>query len=212
MPDVFVAKKKSTKSKPKIKPLADQKPTANPLTAFVTKPKKIRFETQDKKEKIILLLRRHPITNISWCFRVAVMILLPRIIVAVIPFDFLPVRYQLFTVIGWYFLIFAYGFERFLSWLFNVSIITDERIIDIDFPTILYRDLSETKIDKIQDITIKTGGYFRSIFNFGDVLIQTSGTVPEICFEAVPRPERVSKILNEMLYQEEKEKLEGRVR
>lgn len=227
VPDVFVSappfggRKKLTKSPPvrpksrprlKIVPLADQKPTLNPLAAFVAKPQKIRFATQEEKEEIVLLLRRHPITNLSWAFKTSLMILLPQVVAAVIPFDFLPARYQFFTLIIWYLLTFAYAFERFLSWLFNVNIITDERIIDIDFPTILYRDISETKIEKIQDISTKTGGYWRSIFNFGDVWIQTSGTEREICFEAVPQPQRVSQVLNDLMYQEEIEKIEGRIR
>ncbi len=28
---------------------------------------------------------------------------------------------------------FAFAFEKFLSWYFNVNIITDERIVDVDF-------------------------------------------------------------------------------
>jgi len=118
----------------------------------------------------------------------------------------------LIIIIGWYLLTFAFAFERFLSWFYNVNIITDERIVDINFPSILYKDISETKIDRVQDVSAKTGGYIRSLFDYGDVLIQTAGTIPEICFEAIPHPARVSQILNELLYEEEKEKLEGRVR
>ena len=76
----------------------------------------------------------------------------------------------------------------------------------------LYRDITEAKIDKIQDVNIKTGGYIRSLFNFGDVLIQTAGAIPEICFEDVPDPQRVSQVINQLLYEEEQEKLEGRVK
>ena len=98
------------------------------------------------------------------------------------------------------------------AWFFNVNIITDERVVDIDFHNILYKDLSETKIDQVQDISIKVGGFTRSLFNYGDVYIQTAGAEPEICFEAVPNPEQVSKILNHLAMEEEQEKLEGRVR
>lgn len=214
MPDIYVANKpkKNSLKKQITEPLADHKPTQNPLAAFVAKPLKIRFETQEKKEKIVLLLRRHPITNFSWAAKTGLMLVLPQILGLVFPLEFLPPRFCFFTLVGWYLLTFAFAFERFLSWLFNVNIITDERVIDIDFPTILYRDVSEAKIDKIEDISIKTGGYVPSFFNYGDVLVQTAGAVPEIHFEAVPRPERVTQVLNDLIYQEEVEKMEGRIR
>ena len=56
------------------------------------------------------------------------------------------------------------------------------------------------------------GGVIRTIFNYGDVIIQTAAEIPQIDFEAVPNPDRVSRILRELRVEEEQEKLEGRVR
>lgn len=203
MPDIFVSPAKEVEEKPQ---------TTNPLSAFVTRPLNLHFETQEKKEKIILLLRRHMITNLPWLVVALVMIVTPTIIVRFVSLNFIPPNFRLIATLAWYLLTFAFAFERFLSWFFNVNIITDERIIDINFPSILYKDISETKIDRIQDVSAKTGGFIRSLFNFGDVVIQTAGTIPEIYFEAVPNPGQVSKVLNDLILEEEREKIEGRVR
>jgi membrane protein YdbS with pleckstrin-like domain len=56
------------------------------------------------------------------------------------------------------------------------------------------------------------GGVIRTIFNYGDVLIQTASEVPRIEFQAVSRPDKVAKILRELRVEEEQEKIEGRVR
>lgn len=215
MPDIYVApdrrvKEQESKRVKKKKKMKQKR--VSPLAAFVSKPAHLRFETQEKKEKIVLLLRRHLITNISWLAITLVAALFPLVIIGFISFEFIPARYRLISTLVWYLLTFAFAFEKFLSWFFNVNIITDERIVDIDFPTILYKDISETKIDQIQDVSVKVGGFIRSLFNFGDVLIQTAGAVPEIRFDAVPNPEQVSKILNELILEEEQEKLDGRVR
>jgi len=221
MPDIYVAPKKKKKSSVgknrkarkilgEIAGLKPQKPGL--LTAFVARPTKLRFETQEKKEKIILLLRRHLVTNIGWLLVSLGLILVPPLVFKIFSFVSLSPAHSLILGLFWYLLTFAFAFEKFLSWFFNVNIITDERIIDIDFPNILYKDLSETKIDQIQDVSIKVGGFARSLFNFGDVSIQTAGTKPEIYFEAIPNPEQVSRILNELILEEEKEKIEGRVR
>ncbi|MGB9706500.1 MAG: PH domain-containing protein [Microgenomates group bacterium] len=213
MPDIFVAKPQM-KEKPAFKASLDELLTRGSsfLAAFVPRPKNLRFETQERKEKIVLLLRRHPITNLPWVVLSLFLIIAPFIILRFFSLNFLPPNYLFISFLCWYLFTFAFVFERFLIWFFNVYILTDERVIDINFPTLLYRDISETKIDKIQDVNIKTGGYTRSLFNFGDVLIQTAGAIPEIYFEAVPNPEQVSRILNELIYEEEQERLEGRVR
>lgn len=206
MPDIFVASK--TK---KTEPAKATKPVS-PLATFISRPKNIRFETQERKEKIVLLLRRHWITNLSWVLTAVLLIMAPVLVQALSLLNFLPRRFQFISLLTWYLVTTGYVFERFLTWFFDINIITDERIVDIDFPSILYRHISSTKIDQVQDVTIKVGGFVRSLLNYGDVLIQTASAEPEICFEAVPRPEQVSKLLYKLILEEEKEKLEGRVR
>lgn len=208
MPEIYNARKiKKRKKKTIIKGKA-----VSSLAAFVPRPDNVRFETQEKREKIVLLLRRHVITNLPWLLVSLGMIFLPWLVIQFISFDFVPWNYRLISLVGWYLLTFAFAFERFLTWLFNVNILTDERVVDIDFPSILYRDITSTKIDQVQDVSVKVGGFVRSLFNYGDVWIQTAGTVPEICFEAVPRPTQVAEILNDLIIEEEQEKLDGRAR
>jgi len=221
MPDIFVAKKTKTKKAARAKKAVKKKAVSvaktlprskNVLSAFVTRPKKINFETQERKEKVILLLRRHWLTNVAWILLVGLMLFAPGFFRFLPIWDPLPGRFQFIGVISWYLLTTAVFLEKSLSWLFNVNIITDERIVDIDFPTLLYRQISTAKIDHIEDINVKVGGFTRSLFNYGDVLIQTAAAEQEICFESVPQPAQVVKILNELILEEEQEKIEGRAR
>lgn len=195
--------------------VAEEKPTTNNLSAYMVKPK-LQFETQDREEKIILLLRRHIVTNIPWSLSALILFSLPLGIYfigpRVLPLSILPFRYHVVLVVAWYLMIIAYSFAEFLSWYYNVYIITDERIVDVDFHSLLYKKISETKIDNIQDVTFESGGLLRSMLNFGTVYIQTAGEKREFEFEDIPNPDRVSKVLNELVLEEEQEKLEGRVR
>lgn len=191
--------------------VANEKPTKNPLSAYMVKPK-VHFETQERKEKIVLLLRRHWFTNLGWVLMSLFFLVIPVFWVLVPAFDFFPLRFQIMIVVIWYLMTIAFVFERFLSWYYNVFIITDERIVDVDFHSLLYKEVSETKIENIQDFTFVMGGLFRSMLNFGTVYIQTAGEKREFDFEDVPNPDRVAKVLNELILEEEREKLEGRVR
>jgi uncharacterized membrane protein YdbT with pleckstrin-like domain len=209
----------SSKAKPKEKPdepvtqkKVVKKKSPRPLAAFITRPKGIRFENQEKGEEIILLLRRHWITNLPWLLIVILMSLAP-ILLKFFPFlDFLPLRFRLISVTVWYMLTLAFVFEQFLSWFFNVNIVTDERIVDIDFYSLIYKEISHCKIDRIQDVTYKMGGVIRTLFNYGDVLIQTAGERPVFEFSAVPKPTIVVRKINDLIVEEEQEQLEGRLR
>ena len=182
------------------------------MGAFAIYPKHITFETQDIQEEIILLLRRHFFTNLNWIFISLIMIAIPSLLVYFPILDLLPASFQLFTLIIWYVLVLIYILENFLSWYFNVYIITDERLIDVDFYSLIYKRISEAKIDNIEDVTYSQGGFAQSILNYGTVTIQTAGEKPEFDFEYVPEPARVAKVLNLLMLQEEQEKIEGKAR
>lgn len=209
MPDIYIAPKEK-KPREKKKKLVEQ--ARNPLAAFVLRPPDVSFETQEREEKIILLLRRHWITNLPWVCLSLPLIIAPSFLRFFPILAPLPFGYQVIVVILWYLLTLAYVLENFLSWYFNVDVVTDERIVDIDFYSLIYKEISHCKIDQIQDVTFKMGGIVRTIFNYGDVLIQTAAEVPVFEFESVPQPALVVQKLNELMLEEEQEKLEGRVK
>jgi hypothetical protein len=224
MPNIFDA------SKDKVKPLVEkrqsplemvdgysevmkrEKPSKNPFDAFAPKPLMIyAFDSQLDGENVLLLLRRHPITQITKFLAVIVMIIVPFFFSQISFYYLLEGNFQTAISLLWYLIIVGYSLESFLTWFYNVYIITDERIIDIDFLSLIYRNVSAAKIDKVEDITAVTSGVAQSIFDYGTIHIQTAAERTEFEFEDVPHPTRVTQFLNEMLVEEEKEKIEGRV-
>lgn len=183
----------------------------NPLYSFVPKPTKIAFDSQQADEQVLLLLRRHPITQLRWILIVIVMAFLPFLFESIGLLSFFPARFHFAAGVGWYLLLLGFSLESFLTWFYNVYLVTDERVVDVDFYNLLYKNISSAKIDNIEDISSEAGGLLSSIFNFGTVRIQTAGTAPEFEFDDVPQPAKVTAFLNEMLLEEEREELEGRV-
>jgi len=182
------------------------------LRSFSILPGRVRFETQETREKIILLLRQHWVTQFSWVLTAGVMMWLPLCLLWIPILDFLPGNFQFMAVVIWYLLIIAFIYEKFILWFYHVFIITDERVIDVDFYNLLYKEVSEAKIDNIEDVTYRQGGMVKAWLNFGDISLQTAGEKQEFMIENVPQPFRVVKILNELKLEEEHEKIEGRVR
>lgn len=224
MPEIFDADKEKSKKKSQSKcspvervdeyssVMRAETPSRNPFHAFAPKPRTIfGFDSQLDGENVLLLLRRHPITQIKKFLTIMVMILVPLFFNQISFYELLSENYHMAMVLLWYLLIVGYSLESFLTWFYNVYIVTDERIIDIDFSSLIYKNVSAAKIDKVEDITAETSGVIESIFDFGTIIIQTAAEKNEFEFEDVPHPNRVTQFLNEMLLEEEKEKMEGRV-
>jgi hypothetical protein len=205
-------KKRIEESIKKSTPLSLPKKNKNPLASFLYYPDRVRFANKDPEEEIILLLRKHPLTNVKGAIISILMILAPAFLTVMPFFEVLPVNFQIISVVVWYMITTAFIFETFLSWFFNVNIVTDERIVEVDFYNLIYRELTDANIDKIEDVTVKIGGAIRTYFNYGDIEIQTAADVPRIDFEAIPKPDLVAKIIRDLRVEEEQEKIEGRVR
>lgn len=193
--------------------MRQEKPSENPFDAYAPKPLMVySFDSQLDGEHVLLLLRKHPITQVKKVLLIVVAVLAPLLFTHSTFFQALTGGLQTSALLLWYLLSLGFVFESFLTWFYNVYIVTDERIIDIDFLSLIYKNVAAAKLDKIEDITAITSGAAQSIFNFGTVQIQTAADKAEFEFELVPRPTKVTQFLNEMLVEEEREKLEGRVK
>lgn len=176
---------------------------ANPLAAFLVTPV-MSFEGQEDGERVVLLLRAHLVTLVPALLLVIFLVFVPFLfpsILSLLEVNLTGVWTALQTflvVLFWYLLVFAYAFYKFIFWYFNIYLVTNERIVDFDFRGLLHKETSYANLAQIQDITPKTIGFFGTFFHYGDIFVQTAGTVPEIEFHHVPRPnEVVKKILEE---------------
>lgn len=177
---------------------------ARMFSTFVEHPRGIHFRGQYSQEEILLFLRRHWITNMGWLIVSFLLLIIPifglpfidiiDFIPPTIPFGYLVVAFSL-----WYLVTFGYMLLNFLFWFYNVNIITSQRIVDVDFIYLLYNEISSTVIPNVQDVTYKRAGLFGSLFDFGNVFVQTAGPDPNIEFLTVPHPSQVSRIITKLL-------------
>lgn len=168
--------------------------------SYVENPTGFYFEGQDQDEKILLLLRAHPITNVGWIMLVLLTLSLSVVIPKLLPF----LSLQLISIPNSYLLIFlmmdfllalVIAFEGFLYWYFNVYIVTNKNIIDVDFHSILFKNIDVAPLRNIEDTSSSMGGILNSIFHYGNVFIQTAGTSRNIDLHAVPRPHHVADFI-----------------
>jgi hypothetical protein len=206
MPDIYEVPRKEEEKKiipERIRSI----PHSHPFASFCENPLDFWFQTKEDDEEVLLLLRRHFVTNISWIFIVFVLIIFP--FGAVIAFtsmgfanplsDIIPQNYLLPLSLLYFIAILSYGLINFMSWFYNVSLVTNKRIVDIDFSNLVYHDVAATKLDLVQDVDYAQIGVLRSIFNYGDVFVRTASKSDNFDFLAVPKPTQVSRIIENLI-------------
>jgi membrane protein YdbS with pleckstrin-like domain len=172
------------------------------LSSFLKRPKNIRFSTQEINEEIILLMRQHPVVNVPWVVILALLVSAPAAVDFLPGWSILPPQFQMMTLVLWYLFISAYALMNFLNWYFNVYIVTDERVVDIDFYGLNYRDIAIAKIGNIEDVNMMQPGSLSAIFDYGDVMIQTAGETQEFDFLKVPHPAKVVEVIYQLMEKE----------
>lgn len=173
------------------------------LSAYTENPTDVKFAAQEPDEEVLFFLRKHPITNTSWILVFVFLLAFPPLteyILRETPFDLLqvPLRLRLLFMIFWYLFCAGQALLSFLTWFFNIYIVTNERIIDLDYFGFLFYRLSEAELSQIQDVTYEVGGVAQTIFNFGHVYIQTAAEQREFDFSAVPNPARIHDVITDL--------------
>lgn len=199
MPDIFIDKEEQQEiAEKKI-----DKNTLRPLSFFCIKPEGVLFETQEEDEIVYLFLRRHFVTNTGWVLTALFSSLIPPLFLAVlnqvnyhmpIPYSYLGAM-----IIFFYLLLLTYSFISFITWFYNISLITNKRIVEINYSDLVYRHISATKLELIQDVSYTQVGVFRSIFDYGNLMVQTAATIDNFEFEQAPHPEDIIRILEPLI-------------
>ena len=150
---------------------------------FVPFPRNTSFLGKEDSENIVLVLRRHWLSLIPTIVGVFFLLLLPLIVTFLIPLESRNNTF-LFSVFLISFLLSAsLSLFAYVKWFYNVNIITDKRVVDIDFYSLFFHKMTEARLDKIEDITFKQIGVLSNIFDVGTIYIQTAGTKSEIEFD-----------------------------
>lgn len=83
----------------------------------------------------------------------------------------------------------------------NMLRITNQRLIDIDQHGFFRKTVSETPLDKVEDVSFSIGGVRQTVFRFGTVHIETAGSQANVEVRNVAQPESVHAAIMEAIRQ-----------
>ncbi len=98
----------------------------------------------------------------------------------------------------YYLIAIAFAFVSWVSFYYNVYIVTKDEIIEITQVGFFGRKISQLSLLRVQDITSHIKGFLPTLFDYGDVLVETAGEQSEnFLLKDVPNPQEIStQIMN----------------
>ncbi|PIR97869.1 MAG: hypothetical protein COT89_02245 [Candidatus Colwellbacteria bacterium CG10_big_fil_rev_8_21_14_0_10_42_22] len=152
----------------------------------------------DAGEKVLAEFRRHWYVLATESAAIAAMALLPFGALTALT----AVNYSeriffliLFMSMAWLTILWSLFFIIWTNYYLDVWILTDKKIIDIEQYTLFSRDVSEFRLDRIQDITVEVKGIVATFLKFGTLHVQTAGTHHEFMIKNVPNPYQVRDMI-----------------
>lgn len=165
-------------------------------------PKDVKFVRKEKDEEIILVTRRHWIAYIT---HILIALVIPIIPIVLLFFSSNnPNIYGKTTIyIGLFIASIVISINilvtALVQWFYNVSVITDKRILSLHVVNIFQHKYTEILWTKIQDVSHDSIGALSSLFDIGNVYIDTAGEGVDLTLKFVPRPRDVQDVIDNLV-------------
>ena len=155
-------------------------------------------------EKIEYILRRNPITFAPYLLIFAVLLFVPPISYYLFSTAFvsamqIPTTPIILTLVGsaYYMALGLFFFSFFVEFYLDCWILTNDRLIDVRQISLFSRTIAEVDLYQVQDVSSEIKGLFPTIFNYGNVYLQTAGVIPKFIILNVSHPDKLRQtILN----------------
>lgn len=114
---------------------------------------------------------------------------------AVALFLFVPIVWYLSLVLILISII--YFFNAFYSYRETIAIITNQRIFAVNQRGFFKRQVAETDLNKIVDVTSETQGFTKTLLKYGDLIVRTAGAHEQgnIVLKNIPHPYNVQQLI-----------------
>lgn len=184
------------------------------LGALQVYPEHVSFNSQDPGESIYILMRSHIAVNVGWVIRFFVGLLAPIVLTILVMFfnsvltsrgippikisDLLPISNWLMIVLFYYSLAVSYALANFLDWYFDVYLVTNLRILHVDFRVFTGKFVAEAALVNIEDVSTHIIGFLPSFFDYGDVLVQTAAEKAKFNLLSLPSPSWFRDVITDL--------------
>ncbi|NMB91723.1 hypothetical protein GYA37_02660 [candidate division WWE3 bacterium] len=176
--------------------------TSTLLKSFIKNPPNTSYQGRDNDERIILVIRKSLVAVYKWVLMFILLLIIPIFLMpwlASLQYN----NYFIFTAgfircltAFWYLFSIGFTFQNFLNWYFEVLLVTNKKVVDIDNSC---TNISEATLNNIQDVTSKISKGWEQILNIGSIYIQTAAEREEFEFDTIDNPSFVRDAIADLI-------------
>ncbi|MCC6934098.1 MAG: PH domain-containing protein [Candidatus Yanofskybacteria bacterium] len=89
----------------------------------------------------------------------------------------------------WGLVLWVVFWQFWTTYYMDIWVITNRRIIDIDYERLFDRNIAILRLDRVQDITTHVQGVVGTLLKYGKVVVQTAGSDKEFVIDQIAHPE-----------------------
>lgn len=89
----------------------------------------------------------------------------------------------------WALVLWALFWQFWTTYYMDVWVVTNRRIIDIDYQRLFDRSIAILRLDRVQDVTTHISGLLPSLLKYGSVVVQTAGSDKQFLIDQIAHPE-----------------------
>jgi len=161
-------------------------------------PKDMSFDIQQKDEEILLIIREHPIFHLGWIFY-SIIYAIALIFIDYLVYSYFSESNAIFLLLFGMCTIISYIWSNITHWYFLSGIITNKRIIDLDYNNTLSREINVVNLSGVEEVTTKSNGYIGSFFDSANIFVKSEGDILSIEFMNSPNPSFIVKFINDLI-------------
>jgi hypothetical protein len=162
---------------------------------------KLPFDRQ-ANENVLLFARRHPVFLAWQLTKLGIAGLVPFIAVIVIvgvAGGFGETWGTILELIAAAWLIF-WAIKAYFAWYRyqnDIWVVTNQRVIDSVKKHWFHHQMASADLVDVEDISTRKEGVFPTMFNFGDLLLQTAGEQSKFVLSGIPEPSKVLALVDQ---------------
>jgi hypothetical protein len=164
-------------------------------------PPNVRFDRKEKDEEIIMITRKHWVAYFTHILLAFFIPLLPIVLLVISSNSEIYGKSTVYLGLFVASVVISINIivTAIVQWYYNISIITDKRILCLKVNSIFQHSYTEILWRKIQDVSHDSIGVLSSIFDIGNVYLDTAGEGIDLTLKFVPKPRDVQEVINNLV-------------
>lgn len=161
-----------------------------------------------KNEPMVLFVRRHWFSFLPWAILVLFIVLAPIILFSIslgqTNILALSQTIRVSIILGtsaYYLFALAIFLAVWIDFYLDVTIVTEQRLIDIHQDGLFNHRISEQSLLRVQDVSVRVLGPFQTMMQFGTVYVETAGEEQNFVMVNLPKPNLIADKIMDLHHQ-----------